>query len=54
MRPANAQRGIYVPPQEVPAYLANGWTAVDELNSHHVLVIPPDAKVSPKSEARTR
>jgi hypothetical protein len=54
MRPANAQRGLYVPPQEVPAYIACGWTALDELNCHQVLVIPPDAKAPPKSEARTR
>jgi hypothetical protein len=42
MRSASAKaRGIYVPPAEVEAYLANGWSVVDHLNPHRVLMLPP-------------
>jgi hypothetical protein len=34
-------RGIFVPPEQVEVYLANGWTVVDDLNPHHVLILPP-------------
>jgi len=35
-------RGIFVPPEETEVYLANGWILIDDLNPHHVLMIPPD------------
>jgi hypothetical protein len=63
MRFASAKaRGIYVPPEEVEAYLANGWSVVDHLNPHHVLMLPPtpdsdkggvSAETPPKNGARS-
>lgn len=44
MRSASAtapRRGIFVPPEQVEAYLANGWSVVDDLNPHQVLMLPP-------------
>jgi hypothetical protein len=34
-------RGIFIPPEQVEAYIHNGWAVVDDLNPHHVLMLPP-------------
>jgi len=47
MRSANdAHRGIFVPPEQVESYIANGWSVVDDLSPHSVLMLPPTAHPS--------
>lgn len=37
-------RGVYVPPEEVPALLANGWRVLDDCPGHdEALLAPPRA-----------
>jgi hypothetical protein len=42
-------RGILVPPEEVEGYLANSWHVVDDLNPHHVRMLPPVVSRPPKT-----
>jgi hypothetical protein len=42
-------RGIFVPPEQVEAYLACGWSIADHSTAHSVLILPP--KASSKANA---
>ncbi len=34
-------RGMFVPPEQVEVYLANGWKVVDDLSPQHCFMVPP-------------
>jgi N6-adenosine-specific RNA methylase IME4 len=50
---AEKPRGTFVPPEQMELYLVNGWTLVDGLNPHQVLMLPPSSRrAASKQEAR--
>jgi hypothetical protein len=48
-------RGLFVPPEQVEVYIANGWSVGDDLNPHQVLMLPPSpASHRPHNRAEGR
>jgi hypothetical protein len=52
--PVPQSGGLFVPPKQAQYYVINGWTVVNDLSSHRVLVIPPTRPTQRSQPSETR